>query len=566
VILWQIENEYAYAQLPVGEKLHQLQALAHDSRDLGIDVPLITCMTSDPVFRRDPFLSQNVIECRNTYPGFNPGSEIHDLSVLENYQPQRPRLVTELQGGWFSSVGDRLSQDMGFTPAQITHVTMLAWALGFTGTNYYMMFGGTNIGDWGSASRTTSYDYAAPIREWGGIGPRYFAVQALGRMLQQHGAKLVRTVAENLTWTHPAPAHLTVRARRAVDGSRYLFVLNDSKDDPAKGDLQFRTADPGGLQLDVPYDLAPFDAKIFYLPPGATRQSQGEWLPAPAQPPQRPTQVPPAVAITQARRQVDPGPAADSWRTFPSGGGIEDAGIFDRRFVFYRATVSAADPAAPLTLSAKIPTWAGTMIGQLNGTRLDVHRDGKDNVGAALPSRGGTDNQLLLLFENGGRTNGGADMERKCGPADLSVSAGPVQWQISGQTVGQAGKWWETAMDDSTWPTIPVGGEVDKTDPAPVGLVWYRLHFGLPAPDPHVWVPWKLHLSAAGNGFIYLNGHLLGRWWEVGPQTDFYLPECWLNWGPGAANVVALCLRPSSGPTAVHSASVSPYGDFAEVR
>jgi len=110
VILWQIENEYTYARLPVEEKLHQLQALAHDSRDFGIDIPLITCMSSDPVFRRDEFLGRNVIECRNSYPGFNPASEIHDLSVLENYQPQRPRLVTELQGGWF--YGDQLLHDV----------------------------------------------------------------------------------------------------------------------------------------------------------------------------------------------------------------------------------------------------------------------------------------------------------------------------------------------------------------------------------------------------------------------------------------------------------------------
>ena len=567
VILWQIENEYDGAALAAPQKLHQLQALAHDSRDLGIDVPLITCITEDPLFRRDPFLNQNVVECRNTYPSFNFANEARDLTRLETYQPDRPRLVTELQGGWFSDVGRRLSQDMGFTAAQINHVTLLAWAHGFTGTNYYMMFGGTNIGDWGSAQRTTSYDYAAPIREWGGVGPRNFAVAAMGRMIQQHAAKLVRTVAEKITLAQPAPADLTILMRRAADGSRYLFVLNDNRNDSAKGEVHLSTVDLG--QLTVRYDLAPVDAKVLYLPQGASEQSQGEWLPAPVGPPRRPTQIPAAVNITQVRRQVDPGPVADSWRVLRAGDGIEDAGIYDRRFVFYRASLSAADSAAPLTLSAKIPAWAGAMIAQLNGTRLDVHGDAKDSVIAALPSLKGKDNQLLVLFENGGRTNFGGDMERKCGPADLTIkpsSTLALQWQISGQTVGQAGKWWETAMNDSAWPAVNVGGEVDQTDPSPVSLVWYRFHFDLPAPDPHVWVPWKLHLSAAGNGFIYLNGRLLGRWWEVGPQYDFYLPECWLNRGPGASNVVALCLRPTKGPTAVRSASVSPYADFAETR
>jgi len=54
VILWQIENEYDYADFPPEVKLHQLQALAHDSRDMGIDVPLITCMTLTTCFAGTP--------------------------------------------------------------------------------------------------------------------------------------------------------------------------------------------------------------------------------------------------------------------------------------------------------------------------------------------------------------------------------------------------------------------------------------------------------------------------------------------------------------------------------
>ena len=79
-------------------------------------------------------------------------------------------------------------------------------------------------------------------------------------------------------------------------------------------------------------------------------------------------------------------------------------------------------------------------------------------------------------------------------------------------------------------------------------------------------MPWKLHLDARGNGLIYLNGRLLGRWWEVGPQRDFYLPDCWLNFGPDSANVVTLCLRPTAAAAAIRNASVAPYADFAEFR
>jgi hypothetical protein len=705
VILWQIENEYDYAQVPVEQKLHQLQALGHDARDFGIDVPLITCMTLNPLFQQDPFLHQNVIECSNTYPGFAPAGEVRNLSRLDTYQTDRPRLVTELQGGWFSDygVGKQLSGDMGYTPAQITHVTLLAWALGYTGTNYYMMFGGTNLGDWGAASRTTSYDYAAPIREWGGVGPRYFAVAAMGKMIQQQASELVRTVAEPLTLNPPAPDDLAVLMRRAADGSRYLFVLNNRRDEPAEGNLHLATPDPNAVKMDVRYDLGPFDAKVLYLPAGVTEPSQGQWLPEPVAPPQRPTQVPAAVDITQARRQIDPGPVEGSWRPLPPSGGVEDAGIFDRRYVFYRTALNDVSPSARLTLFGELPQWAGSLLAQFNGTQLTIQGHGIDTVGAKLPALTSGDNQLLVLYENGGRANGGNDMERKCGPADFSVANGgflphsltywrmrategdpapltapkvndsswdtvrvggqpnqvprqttavlrahldlsddqikagagtlifgeisansrvyvngqaveeshpqtfdatsalkpggnvvavvistvrrpggighgaqlvssmpiptvPVQWQVSGQTAGTAGQWWQTALNDSSWPSVSIGAPVDKTDPPALALVWYRLHFALPAPDPQVWVPWKLHLAAAGNGFIYLNGHFLGRWWEVGPQDNFFLPECWLNRGGGADNVVTLCLRPTTGPTAIRAASVGPYADFAESR
>ena len=30
-------------------------------------------------------------------------------------------------------------------------------------------------------------------------------------------------------------------------------------------------------------------------------------------------------------------------------------------------------------------------------------------------------------------------------------------------------------------------------------------------------------------GQIFLNGHNVGRFWNIGPQQRYYLPECWLD-------------------------------------
>ena len=53
---------------------------------------------------------------------------------------------------------------------------------------------------------------------------------------------------------------------------------------------------------------------------------------------------------------------------------------------------------------------------------------------------------------------------------------------------------------------------------------WYRSRFRYKAPSP----PLFLRISGAKKGQIYLNQHNVGRFWNVGPQEFYYLPEPWL--------------------------------------
>jgi hypothetical protein len=98
-------------------------------------------------------------------------------------------------------------------------------------------------------------------------------------------------------------------------------------------------------------------------------------------------------------------------------------------------------------------------------------------------------------------------------------------------------------------------------------LQWSRLKFELPEVKKGIWVPWVARLTTTGNGFLYLNGHPLGRYWQVGPQHDFFLPECWLNFGPGKSNVLTMCLRSVDGkPVQIDSAEIVPVNELAELR
>ena len=96
-------------------------------------------------------------------------------------------------------------------------------------------------------------------------------------------------------------------------------------------------------------------------------------------------------------------------------------------------------------------------------------------------------------------------------------------------------------------------------------LSWYRTEFVLPEPAKNVWIPWRAVLDASGNGMVALNGHELGRYWEVGPQREFYLPECWLKFG-GEKNVLTIKLRSTERGAQLRAAEIAPYADQAERR
>ncbi|GAB3736650.1 glycoside hydrolase family 35 protein [Spirosoma lituiforme] len=45
-----------------------------------------------------------------------------------------------------------------------------------------------------------------------------------------------------------------------------------------------------------------------------------------------------------------------------------------------------------------------------------------------------------------------------------------------------------------------------------------------------------LNMSDWGKGIVFINGHNLGRFWNVGPQQTLYVPGCWLK--PGQNNIL----------------------------
>ncbi len=72
---------------------------------------------------------------------------------------------------------------------------------------------------------------------------------------------------------------------------------------------------------------------------------------------------------------------------------------------------------------------------------------------------------------------------------------------------------------------MPVGAfSAGDNGRMPIGV--YRTRFNVKKPADTF-----INMETWGKGLVYVNGHALGRFWEIGPQQTLYLPGCWLKKG-----------------------------------
>lgn len=149
----------------------------------------------------------------------------------------------------------------------------------------------------------------------------------------------------------------------------------------------------------------------------------------------------------------------------------------------------------------------------------------------------------------------------------------PLQWEVSADLGGICSGFQNGEDGSVTWKTCTLkteGNVPRKGSYKPQGkrdglLTWYRVKFNLPVQEKGIWVPWRALINASGTGYIWLNGHNLGRYWEEGPQREFYLPDCWLKFG--AENTLVIGLRQSEKFGALlESMEILPYYEDAEYR
>ena len=282
-----------------------------------------------------------------------------------------------------------------------------------------------------------------------------------------------------------------------------------------------------------------------------------------------------------AQESADPGPADP----VPVAGGalLPELGVFDARTVVYSTSVTLTPEQAAAASVLRFETLAGDgAVAEVNGHVVPAGKPGEAGVGPWLKEGANT---IRILYVQAGQANFGPGIEdlsglRSAALVSSAPGAPPVplgEWTLDREWTGVASGWpefgpgerpgWTTIPLDSRRP-VPREGTLDGAPSGPAGALaeWYRVEFRLPATPPGEWIPWRALVDAAGNGLVYLNGQPLGRYWEQGPQREFYLPECWLRFGDGSPNVLTLCLSPMKKGVALRAVEVSPYEDQAEMR
>ncbi|TWF41741.1 glycosyl hydrolase family 35 [Chitinophaga polysaccharea] len=618
IILFQLENEYDAHGTP--DKALLLKALYRSAKDNGVDVPLFTCLTHECRASKDPELSQ-VFDCDNYYVDLTEApSCAHRMVNLRKSQPDAPGLVTELQGGWFSLVTGRLSEENYSDARHLNAISLMSLLGGATGLNYYMFYGGTHFAGWGARGMTTSYDYNAAIRENGALSAKYDVAKGIGAFIGQYGKKLARATGGPCELR--APGKMFGGIRIAVDGTRFVFLHNLDPDHAVKGSVTLvpgkmdRPATPmyninqygekvlmkdadttsqGALTMaafSVEVDLPALGARILVIPPGASAE-KGEWWPKASVQTVRPALTIQPVRISRAKKAEDPTNKA-IWKSLPAGASLPALDINDFRYSLYRTAfqltsaetgkekfllfnmftrdiVSVTVNGVPAKRLFPEKADAQTWVTRGADERIRANEfDNRFDV-AGLLKEGA--NEIIVAYENLGHAHGYVPMEEPAGirAGGLSVTdtllSHPLNWEYAADVAGVTQNYWQSAFDASGWENIglDITGEIprkgNRVQPkgTQTGLfTWYRIEFSLPDVPAGVWVPWMARINASGNGFMWLNGHNIGRHWEAGPQREFYLPECWLNMGKQKKNILTFGLRQTSNGAQLHAVAIIP--------
>ena len=162
----------------------------------------------------------------------------------------------------------------------------------------------------------------------------------------------------------------------------------------------------------------------------------------------------------------------------------------------------------------------------LNGEKIGQMDRRRRNFSVSLPALSKPGRLEIFIMAMGRSVNGVVDLKGLIAPATRVLPTGPVElsgWQV------------RRLPDDPA--TISALSFRNGTTKQPA---YWHGSFQIDKPADTF-----LDVSKLGFGMLWVNGHNLGRYWNIGPQQTLFCPGVWLK--PGKNEVVALeCLAPET--------------------
>ncbi len=440
IIMVQVENEYG----SYGKNKPYVSEIRDCLRSVGFDkVALFQCDWSSN-------FTDNGLDDLVWTMNFGTGANIDDqFKKLKSLRPDAPLMCSEFWSGWFDKWGGkhetRSSKDMVAGMKE-----MLDKNISFS---LYMTHGGTSFGHWaganspGFAPDVTSYDYDAPINEYGQATPKY---NELREMLQQYSKKKLPAAPKAIATT-------TV--------PQFKFT---------------------------------------------------EWAPLFEN-------LPEAIVSEKVKTMEE----------FNQGWGS----------IMYSTTLPELKKPSKLHIAGGHDYLQIYVDGKYIGN-LDRRNGDKDLV---LPScKKGA--KLDILVEAMGRINFGRaikDFKGIEGTVDLTI-------EIDGNDYTAQLKNWKNYLFPDTYEFMKKQSYKPLTDIKPLKNGdrvpgYYKTTFNVSKVGDTF-----LNFESFGKGLVYVNGHGLGRIWEIGPQQTLYCPGCWLKKGKNEIIVLDII-----GPTEAKSEGLS---------
>ena len=441
IIMVQVENEYG----SYGENKAYVSAIRDIVRQSGFDkVTLFQCDWASN-------FEKNGLDDLVWTMNFGTGADIdQQFRRLGELRPNAPQMCSEFWSGWFDKWGAR--HETRPAKAMVEGIDeMLSKGISFS---LYMAHGGTSFGHWaganspGFAPDVTSYDYDAPINEYGQATPKYWELRHTMEKYND-GGKL------------PAPpkAPMPVITIPKFALTEYAPLGNGMGSSVQSRDIR------SFEDMDMGWGIADYSTALPKIPVGSM------------------------LTLNEPH---------DFAQVFVDGKYI---GKIDR--VKNEKTLMLP------------PVEKGTEL------CIRIEAMGRINFGRAIKDYKGITKEVTISAEMDGHE---------------------ASWNLKNWTIVPIPDNYETAVK-----ALSVGTETSKRTRQHAKLLtktgYYRGHFTLRKPGDTF-----LNMEAFGKGQVYVNGHAIGRFWNIGPQQTLYLPGCWLKQGRNEVIVLDV-VGPKGEPT-----------------